>query len=57
MESMIKKHGSEESVRAHMAELARKQKGSKKPKSGTASLSPEERSKRGKKAAEARWQK
>lgn len=57
MESMIKRHGSEEKVREYMAGLARKQKGSKKPNSGTAALSKAERSKRGKKAADARWQK
>lgn len=55
METMIKKHGSKEAVQAHMAELARQQKGIKKPNSGTAALTKEERSKRGKKAADARW--
>jgi len=55
METMIKKHGSEEAVKAYMAELARKQKGIKKPNSGVASLSKAEQSKRGKKAADTRW--
>jgi hypothetical protein len=57
METMIKKHGSEEAVKAYMAELARKQKGIKKPNSGVASLSKAEQSKRGTKAANARWNK
>lgn len=57
METMIKKHGSEEKVKIYMADLARKNKGTKKPTSGVASLTKEERSKRGKKAADARWQK
>lgn len=55
METMIKKHGSEEAVKAYMAELARKAKGVKKPNSGVASLSKVEQSKRGKKAADTRW--
>ena len=44
-------------LKDHMAEIARKQKGSKKPKSGTGSLTPEERSQRGKEAAKVRWDK
>lgn len=52
---MVKKHGSVEAVKAYMAELARKQKGIKKPNSGVASLSKAEQSKRGKKAADTRW--
>lgn len=55
METMVKKHGSVEAVKAYMAELARKQKGIKKPNSGVASLSKAEQSKRGKKAADTRW--
>ena len=57
METMIEKHGSEEAVKAYMANLARKQKGVKKPTSGVASLSKVEQSKRGRKAANARWSK
>lgn len=57
LELMIKKYGSEEAVSEHMAELARKQKGSKKPKSGVASLSKEEQSRRGREAAMKRWHK
>ncbi len=55
MQTMIVKHGSEEAVKAYMAELARKNKGVKKPGSGTAALSKEEQSKLGKKGSDARW--
>ena len=54
METMVKKHGSVEAVKAYMAELAKKNKGIKK-RSGVATLSKAEQSKRGKKAADARW--
>lgn len=57
METMVKKHGSVEAVKAYMAELARKNKGIKKPNAGVASLSKDEQSKRGTKAANIRWNK
>ena len=55
MKTMVEKLGTKENVRLYMSGLASKQKGTKKPNSGTASLSPEERSKRGKAAAAKRW--
>lgn len=54
-QTMIKKLGSEEALSKHMAEIAQKQKGIKKPTSGIAALSKEERSRRGKEAANKRW--
>lgn len=56
LETMIVKLGSEEAVKKYMSDLAKRQKGSKKPNSGVASLNKEQRSKQGKKAANARWQ-
>lgn len=57
LETMIAKHGSKEAVSEWMAENGRKHKGQKLPTSGVASLSPEERSRRGREAANAKWAK
>jgi len=54
-QTMIKKLGSEEAVSEHMANISKKQIGIPKPTSGTAALSKEERSRRGKDAANKRW--
>ena len=57
MDTMIAKLGSRAAVSEWMAENGRKQKGAKKPLSGTASLTPEERRARSSAAGKARWEK
>lgn len=44
-------------IEQHMSDIARKNKGVKKPTSGTASLSKEDRIRRASEASRARWDK
>lgn len=57
METMEKKLGSKEALSEYMSQLAKKKKGQKSPNSGVASLTAAEKSKRGREAANKRWNK